>query len=167
MWKSREAFSQHQDFMKLFSWPQQGYGGGEIRALMGLKNEFLYCLHCKPCTCYLNLTCHKSNSSKQDGTGLLSTFICVDAGNDAGMWKWQTLQTTQSKGFEDWTWGPLEAETQGRGRLCDLGYPVSYVQTTWDQGISVASRITLTAGGLVSVFLSCNKTFQFPFIIVP
>lgn len=53
--------------------------GGGFRALMGLKNEFLCSLYCEPCTCYLNLTCHKSNSSKQDGTGLLSTFICVDA----------------------------------------------------------------------------------------
>lgn len=50
---------------------------------MGLENEFLCHLHCKPCTCYLNLTCHKSNSRKQGGTSSLSTFICVDAGDAA------------------------------------------------------------------------------------
>lgn len=92
------------------------------------KMIFLCCLYCKHCTCYLNLTCHKSNSSKQDGTGLLSTFICVDAGNDAGMWKWQALQATQSKGLEGWVWGCLEAGTQDWGPLCDLGPAVSSVQ---------------------------------------
>lgn len=61
-----------------------GGGEGSFSVLMGLKNEFLCHLHCKPCTCYLNLTCHKSNSSKQDGTGLLSTFILEAAGNSAG-----------------------------------------------------------------------------------
>lgn len=33
--------------------------------------------------------------------------------------------------------------------------------------MSLAPRITLAAGGLGCVFLSCNKTSQFPFAVVP
>lgn len=147
-------------------WGRGGRGLG-LRALMGLKNEFLCRFHCKPCTCYLNLTCHKSDSSKQGALTAVHFYLCGCR---------EKMLARKSDRHHKLL--SLRLDLDPKKQECRVGDHsviggTEFLLSTWASpwlGLRVRSVPELQNNpycrGFVCLFLSCNNTFQWPFSII-